>query len=108
MQSLPWPARLRRGLSDGGYRIRSGGGGGLAGRFRSAACRNGPGWTWSRAIGGGMPSKRHIIVGGGTAGMNAITTLREIDHGASEIVLVSAERPYSRMVLPYYLSRDIT
>jgi NAD(P)H-nitrite reductase large subunit len=39
--------------------------------------------------------------------MNAITTIREIDHGASEIVLVSAERPYSRMVLPYLLARDI-
>jgi NAD(P)H-nitrite reductase large subunit len=39
--------------------------------------------------------------------MNAITTIREIDHGASEIVLVSAERPYSRMVLPYFLARDI-
>jgi NAD(P)H-nitrite reductase large subunit len=54
-----------------------------------------------------MASKRHIVVGGGTAGMNAITTIREIDHGASEIALVSAERPYSRMVLPYYLARDI-
>jgi NAD(P)H-nitrite reductase large subunit len=40
--------------------------------------------------------------------LNAITTIREIDHGASEIVLVSAERPYSRMVLPYYLARDIS
>jgi NAD(P)H-nitrite reductase large subunit len=55
-----------------------------------------------------MASKRHVIVGGGTAGLNAITTIREIDHGASEILLVSAERPYSRMVLPYYLARDIT
>jgi NAD(P)H-nitrite reductase large subunit len=55
-----------------------------------------------------MASKRHVIVGGGTAGMNAITTIREIDHGASEIVLVSAERPYSRMVLPYFLARDIS
>ena len=54
-----------------------------------------------------MASKRHVIVGGGTAGMNAITTIREVDHGASEVVLVSAERPYSRMVLPYYLARDI-
>jgi len=54
-----------------------------------------------------MASKRHVIVGGGTAGMNAITTIREIDHGASEVVLVSAERPYSRMVLPYYLAREI-
>ncbi len=55
-----------------------------------------------------MASKRHVIVGGGTAGMNAITTIREIDRGASEIVLVSAERPYSRMVLPYFLARDIS
>jgi NAD(P)H-nitrite reductase large subunit len=55
-----------------------------------------------------MASRRHVIIGAGTAGLNAITTIREIDHGASEIVLVSAERPYSRMVLPYYLARDIT
>lgn len=55
-----------------------------------------------------MASKRHVIVGAGTGGLNAITTIREIDHGASEVVLVSVERPYSRMVLPYYLARDIT
>jgi len=52
-------------------------------------------------------AKRHVIVGGGTSGWNAITTIREIDRGESEIVLVSAENPYSRMVLPYYLSREI-
>ncbi len=50
---------------------------------------------------------RHLIVGGGTAGLNAIRTIRAYDRGASEIVLVSAERPYSRMVLPYYLGRSI-
>jgi NAD(P)H-nitrite reductase large subunit len=50
---------------------------------------------------------RHLIVGGGTAGLNCIRTIREEDGGASEITLVSAERPYSRMVLPYYLSRQI-
>ncbi len=52
---------------------------------------------------------RHVIVGGGTAGHNAITTLRQEERGGtpSEIVLVSAERPYSRMVLPYYLGRTI-
>lgn len=50
---------------------------------------------------------RHVIVGGGTAGLNAITTIRGYDHGDSEIVLVSGERPYSRMVLPYYLGRSI-
>lgn len=52
-------------------------------------------------------AKRHVIVGGGTAGLNAIRTIREHDRGESEIVLVSAERPYSRMVLPYYLGRSI-
>lgn len=50
---------------------------------------------------------RHVIVGAGTAGWNAITTLREMDQGNSEIVLVSEERPYSRMVLPYYLASSI-
>src|SRR5688572_21815409 len=53
-----------------------------------------------------MPA-RHLIVGGGTAGLNAIRTIREEDGGASEITLVSAERPYSRMVLPYYLGKTI-
>lgn len=48
----------------------------------------------------------HLIIGGGTAGWNAIRTIREQDPDA-EIALVSAERPYSRMVLPYYLSRGI-
>ncbi len=50
---------------------------------------------------------RHLIIGGGTAGMNAIRTIREEERmrglDPSEISLVSAERPYSRMVLPYYL-----
>jgi NAD(P)H-nitrite reductase large subunit len=52
-------------------------------------------------------AQRHVIVGGGTAGLNALLTLREHDRGASEITLVSAERPYARMVLPYYLGRSI-
>ncbi len=52
-------------------------------------------------------AKRHVILGGGTAGLNAIRTIREFDRGESEIVLVSPERPYSRMVLPYYLGRSI-
>ena len=55
-----------------------------------------------------MARTRHVIVGGGTAGMNAITTIREYDHGASEIILVADERPYSRMVLPYYLKGSIS
>jgi NAD(P)H-nitrite reductase large subunit len=52
-------------------------------------------------------SARHLIIGGGTAGMNAMRTIREEEREPSEITLVSAERPYSRMVLPYYLDRSI-
>lgn len=55
-----------------------------------------------------MARTRHVIVGGGTAGMNAITTIRQFDQGASEIILVSDERPYARMVLPYYLQGSIS
>ena len=54
-----------------------------------------------------MAKKRHVIVGGGTAGLNALLAIRELDKGDSEVTLVSAERPYSRMVLPYYLGRSI-
>jgi NAD(P)H-nitrite reductase large subunit len=54
-----------------------------------------------------VEAKRHLIVGAGTAGWNAITAIREIDKGASEIILVSGEIPYSRMVLPYYLANEI-
>ena len=53
-----------------------------------------------------MPT-RHLIIGGGTAGMNAMRTIREEEREPSEITLVSGERPYSRMVLPYYLDRSI-
>lgn len=55
-----------------------------------------------------MAKKRHVIVGGGTAGLNAITTIREYDKGESEVVLVAGEWPYSRMVLPYYLGHSIS
>ena len=50
---------------------------------------------------------RHLIIGGGTAGINAIRTIRQEEGERSEITLVTAERPYSRMVLPYYLDRSI-
>jgi NAD(P)H-nitrite reductase large subunit len=50
---------------------------------------------------------RHVIVGGGTAGHNALNAIRQEERQRSEIVLVSSERPYSRMVLPYYLGRTI-
>ncbi|MBF8267152.1 MAG: Pyr redox 2 protein [Dehalococcoidia bacterium] len=55
-----------------------------------------------------MAMKRHVIVGGGTAGLNAITTIREYDRGESEVVLLSGEWPYARMVLPYYLGHEIS
>ena len=55
-----------------------------------------------------MARKRHVIVGGGTASINAITTIREYDGGDSEVVLVAREWPYSRMVLPYYLGHEIS
>src|SRR2546427_12477735 len=55
-----------------------------------------------------MMARRHLIIGGGTAGMNAIRTIREEEAERSEIMLVSAEKPYSRMVLPYYLDRSIS
>jgi NAD(P)H-nitrite reductase large subunit len=51
--------------------------------------------------------RRHLVIGGGTAGVNAIRTIRAEEAGPSEITLVSAERPYARMVLPYYLDRSI-
>jgi len=53
-----------------------------------------------------MPT-RHLIDGGGTAGLNCIRTIREEESSPSEITLISAERPYSRMVLPYYLGEGI-
>jgi NAD(P)H-nitrite reductase large subunit len=52
-------------------------------------------------------ARRHLVIGGGTAGINAIRTIREEEGERSEITLVSAERPYSRMVLPYFLDRSI-
>jgi len=53
-------------------------------------------------------ARRHLIIGGGTAGINAIRTIRAEEGERSDITLVSAERPYSRMVLPYYLDRSIS
>jgi NAD(P)H-nitrite reductase large subunit len=54
-----------------------------------------------------MAGKKHLIVGAGTAGYNAVRTLRQLG-STDEITLVSAETPYSRMVLPYYLEQGIT
>jgi NAD(P)H-nitrite reductase large subunit len=49
---------------------------------------------------------RHLIVGAGPAGVNAIQTLRAIDTGC-EITLVCDEPAYARMVLPYFLEGKI-
>ena len=52
-------------------------------------------------------AKRHVILGAGTAGLNAVRTLRQLGD-TGEIVMVAAEPPYSRMVLPYYLEQRIS
>jgi NAD(P)H-nitrite reductase large subunit len=52
-------------------------------------------------------AKRHLIIGGGPAAINAIETIRDFDGGESQITLVSDEPAYSRMVLPYYLANQI-
>jgi NAD(P)H-nitrite reductase large subunit len=49
---------------------------------------------------------RHVIIGGGPAGMYALDTIRKLDESAS-ITLISDEPAYSRMALPYYLAREI-
>lgn len=50
---------------------------------------------------------RHVIIGGGPAGMAASETIRQIEGNAAAITLISDEPAYSRMVLPYYLAREI-
>jgi NAD(P)H-nitrite reductase large subunit len=54
-----------------------------------------------------MIGRHHVIVGAGTAGFNAISTLAELEGQPLNVTLVSAELPYARMVLPYYLSSEI-
>jgi len=48
----------------------------------------------------------HVILGGGPAGVNAIETIRQLDPSAT-ITLVSDERAYARMALPYFLAKEI-
>src|SRR6058998_1761846 len=112
VQPLRRRARLRHRLPDRGHHLRGAGDGRLHRRLREPADGAAPPDGWRRrrrrrAAGGGLMPARHLIIGGGTAGLNAIRTIREEDGGASEITLVSAERPYSRMVLPYYLGASI-
>jgi NAD(P)H-nitrite reductase large subunit len=51
---------------------------------------------------------KHVIVGAGPAGVIAAETLRKVDP-AAEILMVHGEpgAPYSRMAIPYHLSRQI-
>ncbi len=49
---------------------------------------------------------RHLVVGAGPAGINAVQTLRAIE-AESQITLVCDEPAYARMVLPYYLEGKI-
>ncbi len=48
----------------------------------------------------------HVIVGGGPAGINAIETIRRFD-AAATVTLISDERAYARMALPYFLANEI-
>lgn len=50
---------------------------------------------------------RHIIIGGGPAGVATAETIRSTKGSDAEITLISNEPVYSRMVLPYYLAKDI-
>ena len=49
---------------------------------------------------------RHVIIGGGPAGINAIETIRQFDR-ESTITLISDERAYARMALPYFIAKQI-
>lgn len=50
--------------------------------------------------------KRHVVVGGGPAGIFAIETIRDLAPD-DEIILISDEPAYSRMVLPYFMAGEI-
>jgi NAD(P)H-nitrite reductase large subunit len=51
---------------------------------------------------------KHVIVGGGPAGVTAAETLRKVEPSA-DITLIGGEAgpPYCRMAIPYYLAGDI-
>ncbi len=49
---------------------------------------------------------RHVILGGGPAGIHAVETIRQLDTEA-DVTLVCDEAPCARMVLPYHLAGTI-
>ncbi len=49
---------------------------------------------------------RHLILGGGPAGIHAVETIRQLDSEA-DVTLVCDEAPCARMVLPYHLAGTI-
>ena len=49
---------------------------------------------------------KHVVLGAGPAGINAIETIRQFDHDGS-ITLVSNEPAYARMALPYFVAKEI-
>ncbi len=50
--------------------------------------------------------KRHVVVGGGPAGIFAVETIRDLAP-QDDITLISDEPAYSRMVLPYLMAGEI-
>jgi NAD(P)H-nitrite reductase large subunit len=52
-------------------------------------------------------STHHVIIGGGPAATNAMSTLRQIEGSEARITLVCDEPAHSRMALPYWLSGNI-
>ncbi len=46
-----------------------------------------------------------VIIGCGAAGISAINTLNKL--GVKEVLVISSERPYSKPLLPHYLSGEI-
>jgi NAD(P)H-nitrite reductase large subunit len=53
-------------------------------------------------------TKRYVIVGTGPAGLTAADTICALDPaGSLAIVAAEPDRPYSRMVTPYYLAGEI-
>ncbi len=50
----------------------------------------------------------YVIIGGGPAATNAVSTLRHLAGAAARITLVCDEPAHSRMALPYWLAGNIT